>query len=221
MPTERPRRSLAADGLFILGLVGRAGSGKSTVARALAAGGAVVIEADRIGHEVAEHDPGVRRALQAEYGEDVYRTDGSLDRRRVAARVFTDRAARTRLDQLVHPMIVERIEGELGRLRDAGHRGVVVVDAALMLDWGLERSCDAVLAVTAPEEQQIARMMRARGWTRDEARARLEAQPSNDAFRAAADVTLENQGSVEELELAARAAVARWLAQRGAAARPS
>src|SRR5262245_10835026 len=110
MSTERPRprRAHAGDGLFILGLVGRAGSGKSTVARALVADGAALIDADEIGHQVTDHDPEVRGALASEYGADIYDADGRLDRRRVAARVFSDPAARARLDALVHPRILER-----------------------------------------------------------------------------------------------------------------
>jgi dephospho-CoA kinase len=86
---------------------------------------------------------------------------------------------------------------------------VVVLDAALLLEWGLERACDAVLAVTAPEVEQVRRLAALRGWTEDEVRRRLTAQRTNEGFRAAADVTLDNTGSVEELERAARAAVAR------------
>ena len=159
MSTERarPRRAHTGDGLFILGLVGRAGSGKSTVARAIAADGGAVIDADRLGHDVTLHDPEVRAALTAEYGADVYGPDGSLDRRRVAARVFSDPAARARLDALVHPRIMERAWEAMNQLRLAGHRGVVVLDAALLLTWGMERSCDAVLAVTAPESEQVGR----------------------------------------------------------------
>src|SRR5262245_3097352 len=179
MSTERPRRPLSADGLFIVGLVGRAGSGKSTVAQALAglgARGEALIEADRLGHEVTDGDPEVRAALQTEYGPDVYRADGALDRARVAARVFADPAARAGPERLVHPRSVARIRERLDRLRIAGHVGVVVVDAALMLDWGLERDCDAVLAVVAPEAEQVARLVRARGWTEEQARARLAVQ---------------------------------------------
>uniref|UniRef100_A0A832I085 Dephospho-CoA kinase n=1 Tax=Eiseniibacteriota bacterium TaxID=2212470 RepID=A0A832I085_UNCEI len=210
----RARRPRADDGLFIVGLVGRAGSGKSTVARALAADGARVIEADRLGHEVTDGDPEVRAALAAEYGADVYRPDGALDRARVAARVFADPEARARLDRLVHPRIVERIRRTLDAWRAAGHRGVVVVDAALMLEWGLERACDAIVAVTAPEEEQVARLAAARGWTPEQARARLAAQRTNERFAAAADAVLDNRGSPEDLARAARDAVARLRAAR-------
>ena len=206
MSTSR-QPSGRGDGLFVVGLVGRTGSGKSTVARALAQGGVVVIEGDALGHQVTDQDPEVRAALQAEYGNDVYGPDGTLDRRRVAGRVFKDPEARARLDRLVHPRIVERIRDRLERLRGEGLEGVVVIDAALLLEWGLERCCDAVLALTAPEAEQLARLGRARGWSEEESRARLSVQRSDRAFAEAADMTLENRGSVSELEQAAREAV--------------
>jgi dephospho-CoA kinase len=208
------RRADAGDGVFILGLVGRAGSGKTSVARTLEADGARILEADRLGHEVTDRDPDVRAALGAEYGADVYRPDGTLDRARVAAKVFTDPAARARLNELVHPRIVAAIRDTIvGFIRD-GWRGVVVVDAALMLDWRLERACDAVLAVVAPEVDQIARLLKSRGWSAAEARARLKAQRTNEEYARAADAVLDNQGTPEALATAARAAVRRLLEAR-------
>ena len=218
--STRVRRPETGDGLFILGLVGRAGSGKTTVARALEAGGARVIEADQIGHEITDRDPEVRAALIADYGADVYRADGALDRARVAARVFREPAARERLNQIVHPKIMARIRETIVELVRQGWRGVVVVDAALMLDWHLERACDAVLAVTATEPEQIARLMRARGWSEPEARARLGAQRTHQEFARAADVVLENHGTPEALIEAARAALRRLLEARRNAAGP-
>jgi len=214
MSTEpKLRRAKARDGLVRIGLVGRAGSGKSTVARALVEDGARLIDADRLGHEVTDRDPEVRKALEAEYGPDIYHPDGTLDRPRVAARIFADREARSRLDALVHPRILDRIRREWDALRDAGFRGVVVIDAALMLEWGLERDCDAVIAVVAPEDEQVARLARGRGWSEAEARARLAAQDSSEELSAAADVTLDNRESAEALARAAHDALARLRAE--------
>ena len=201
------RRAATEDGLFIVGLVGQAGSGKSTVAQALAEDGARLIEADVIGHEITDRDPAVREALSAEYGPEVYRADGTLDRPRVAARVFADPAARARLDQLVHPRIVGRVRERLAALRAEGFHGVVVLDAALMLDWNLERDCDALLAVTAAEGDQVERLERSRGWSAQQARARMAVQRGHEAFRAAADLTLDNRGSLDDLRRAAREAL--------------
>ena len=207
MPTEARRRS-GADGLFIVGLVGQAGSGKSTVARALERDGAVLIDADRLGHEVVQDDPRVRAALSAEYGADVYGPAG-LDRRRVAAVVFRDAAARERLNRLVHPGILERIRARLDTLRAQGHRGVVVVDAALLLDWGFERECDAVFAVIAPRAAQLERLGAQRGWSVEDAERVLDVQRPVAALSAAADATLDNDGRPEDLERAAREALRR------------
>jgi dephospho-CoA kinase len=212
----RARRAPANDGLLIVGLVGPAGSGKSTVARILKAQGAQLIEADVIGHQVTDTDPQVRAALAAEYGPEVYRPGGSLDRARVAARVFSDPAALARLNARVHPRIVSAILARIEALRADRYRGPVVVDAALMLDWGLERECDVVLAVVAAVAQQVARLMRSRDWSEEDARARLAAQRSNDEFRAAADEVIENDADAATLLAATRTTFNRMVAKRRA-----
>lgn len=211
--SSRPRRA-RSPGPLVVGLVGPAGSGKSTVARCLAETGARVLDADRMGHEVTDGDAGVRAALAAEYGADVYRADGTLDRKRVGAKVFGDPAALTRLNLLVHPRILERLRSGIAAAIREGFTGAVIVDAALMLDWGFERECDAVVAVVAPPALQLARLMAARGWSEAEARQRLERARSNEAFASLADEVIVNDGSEPEAASAARAVLARLLARR-------
>jgi dephospho-CoA kinase len=194
--------------LWIVGLVGRAGSGKSTVATAFRERGFPVLDADRIGHEVTDGDPAVRAALVAEYGPGVYRADGALDRPQVAARVFADPAARARLDALVHPRILTILRDRIVALRAGGHRGPVIVDAALLLQWGFERECDLVIAVEAPEAELIARLTRSRGWSVEASRARLAAQPAPEVLAAAADLVLVNDGTEAGLVEAAMREVA-------------
>ncbi len=217
--TPKPRRAPADDGLLIIGLVGRAGSGKSSVARARAARGTRVLDADRAGHDVTDQDPEVRAALLAEYGPAVYLEDGTLNRRLVAAAVFSNPAALAALNRLVHPRIVHRLRSDLARLAAEGWRGPVLVDAALMLDWGFERDCDAVLAVVAPEEAQVERLVASRGWSERDVRRRLAAQRSNAQFAAAADEVIDNRGTEAELERAAGEALDRLLAARARAVR--
>jgi dephospho-CoA kinase len=211
---SKPRRSRPQDDLLIIGLVGRAGSGKSTVARALAERGAVIVDADAIGHEITDHDPDVRAALLAEYGPAVFLDDGTLHRRLVATKVFASPVALERLNQLVHPRILRRTRGRITQLAAEGHRGAVLIDAALMLDWGFERECDAVIAVVAAEEQQVARLVAGRGWTEAEARRRLAAQKTNDYFASVADETLDNGGTEAELAVAAQAVLERLQSTR-------
>lgn len=213
----RSRRA-PAPGPFVVGLVGPAGAGKSTVARGLAAGGARILDGDRLGHEVANRDPGVRAALIAEYGAQVYRADGTLDRKQVAERVFSDPAALARLNQLVHPHILTLLRDGIAQTARDGFTGVVVVDAALLLDWSFERECDAVLAVLAPEARQLERLLATRGWTADEARRRLANARRPESFAAAADQVIMNDGSEAEAVAHALAAIARLRAARAGAA---
>ncbi len=195
---------------LVVGLVGRVGSGKSTFAQAMRERGAAVIEADRVGNHITDTDPEVRAALQAEYGPGIYREDGSLDRARVAERVFSDAEARRRLDALVHPRLVERLQRELERLQAEGSVKVILVDAALMLDWGLDRKCDLVVAVVAPETLQLERLQRSRGWSAEHARRRLDAQRSSEEFARRADVVVENRGAPDELRARAVELFEQW-----------
>ena len=205
MPTSA-RRPRTRDGLFIVGVIGQAGSGKSTVARVFEREGAAVIDADALAHEIVDFDPQVQAAIAAEYGPEVYGPTG-LNRRRVAEVVFRDPAARERLNLLVHPRIVERIRARLEALRKDRFRGTVAIDAALLLDWGFERECDAGVAVTASRAAQLERLRTQRGWDADEAGRVLGAQRPMEVLAGAADVTIENNGGAAELVRVARAAL--------------
>ena len=199
---------------FVVAIVGPAGSGKSTLARSLAGPRTRVLDADRLGHEITDGDPTVRAALAAEYGAGVYLADGTLDRGRVGARVFSDPAALARLNAIVHPRIAARLRDEIAR---ATGIDTVVIDAAVLLDWGFERECDAVIAVRASREQQIARLRKARGWSEGEATRRLASARSDEAFKALADEVVVNDTDEATAERAMRDAVdrlrARWAAR--------
>ena len=202
---------------FIVAVVGPAGSGKSTLARALAGADTRLLDADRFGHEVTDREPAVRAALIADYGADVYRADVALDRARVAARVFADPAALARLNALVHPHILDRLRAGISDAAGAAGVDTVVVDAALLLDWGFERECDAVIAVVAPRELQLERLRTSRGWSEAEARRRLANARSNEQFAALADEVVVNDGDEDAAVRAMRAAVARLRARWAAA----
>jgi dephospho-CoA kinase len=206
---RRPRRA-PQPGVFVLGLVGPAGAGKSTIARALAAQGARVVDADRLGHEVTDHDPEVRAALIADYGPSVYTATGALDRAQVAARVFAEPEALARLNALVHPRILTRFRDAIADASRPGGPAVLVIDAALLLDWGFESECDAVLAVLAPEAQQLARLTATRGWSEAEARRRLAAARAPESFAALADAVVMNDGDEASAIADAQRRLAHW-----------
>jgi dephospho-CoA kinase len=178
-----------------IGLTGGIGSGKSTVSALLAARGAVIVDADRIAREVVEPDtPGLARIVEA-FGEGVLAPDGSLDRAALAAVVFAEPEARRQLDGIVHPLVRARA-AELARA--APPDAVVVNDVPLLVETGQASSYDLVLVVEADPATRVSRLVQ-RGLTAEDARARMEAQASDEERRAVADVVLDNSGTPEAL----------------------
>jgi dephospho-CoA kinase len=178
-----------------IGLTGGIGSGKSTVSALLASRGAVIVDADRIAREVVEPGtPGLARIVET-FGERVLAADGSLDRAALAAVVFADAEARSRLDGIVHPLVRARA----AELIAAVPPGTVVVnDVPLLVETGQASSYDVVLVVEADPATRVSRLVQ-RGLTAEDARARIAVQASDEQRRAVADVVVDNSGTPEEL----------------------
>ena len=195
-----------------VGLTGGVASGKSTVSAMLAELGAVVIDADLLAREVvARGTPGLT-AVVAEFGDEVLTPDGDLDRPAMGRLVFGDEDARRKLEAIVHPLVFERI---VDLEEHAAETDVVVHDIPLLAEGGRAGSFDAVVVVDTPRELQLERMVRDRGWTREDAEARIAAQATRDERLAIATHVIENAGTREDLrtrvsevyaELAERAA---------------
>jgi dephospho-CoA kinase len=182
--------------VITVGLTGGIGSGKSTVAGLLAARGAVVIDSDAVAREVVTPGSEGLARVAAEFGPQVVGQDGALDRAKLAAVVFTDAAARARLNQILHPLIAARTK-EL--VAGAPPGAVVVHDVPLLVENSLAPAYDLVLVVEAPEAVRIQRLRDAREMTEADARARMSVQASDAQRRAVADVVIENAGDQEEL----------------------
>jgi dephospho-CoA kinase len=179
-----------------VGLTGGVASGKSTVSAILRELGAVVIDADRLARQVVEKGTPGLAAVVRELGEQVLTEDGELDRPAVARMVFADEGARRRLEGVVHPLV----HAEAARLESKAPEGSVVVhDLPLLAESGRAGSFDAVLVVDAAPEEQVRRAVRDRGWSEEEARARIAAQASREERRAIATYVIENTGTLDDL----------------------
>jgi len=184
-----------------VGLTGGIASGKSTVSAILRELGAVVIDADQLARDVvARGTPGLD-AVVAEFGPGLLTAEGDLDRAAMGSLVFADDAARKRLEAIVHPLVFERI---VDLETHAPEGAVVVHDIPLLAESGRATASDrggfdAVIVVDAPQEVQVARMVRDRGWTESDALARIAAQASPEDRRAIASYVVENTGSRAEL----------------------
>jgi dephospho-CoA kinase len=178
-----------------VGLTGGIASGKSMVAEELAARGAVIIDADLLAREVVEPGTPALAAIIDRFGPEVVR-DGQLDRARLAQIVFADPLARNDLERIVHPAVRARA-AELERA--AGDAAVVVHVIPLLVETGQHQDFDLVVTVDADHETQIQRLMLRDGFSRAEAESRIAAQASREDRKRAADVVLDNTGSLAQL----------------------
>lgn len=180
-----------------VGLTGGVASGKSAVAAKLASLGAVVIDADALARQVVEPGKPGLAAIKDTFGEGILLPDGSLDRPALGAIVFSDAAQRAKLNEIVHPLVREQAEA----LREAAAPGALVVeDIPLLVESGQADNFDAVIVVQAPHDERVRRMVEDRGWTVDEATARMAAQASDEQRAAVADFVLDNSGTLDELQ---------------------
>jgi dephospho-CoA kinase len=180
-----------------IGLTGGIASGKSLVAAELAARGAVIIDADVLAREVVEPGTPGFAAIIERFGTQVL-TDRRLNRARLAEIVFADPVARTDLERIIHPAVRARAE-ELERA--ARSAAVVVHVIPLLVETDQQKNFDLVVTVDVDHETQIQRLSARNGFSRREAEARIAAQASRDDRRSAADVVLDNSGSLAELKV--------------------
>jgi dephospho-CoA kinase len=179
-----------------VGLTGGIGSGKSAVSELLAAHGAVVIDYDVLAREAVEPGSSGLQAVAERFGSEVIAPDGTLDRPALAAIVFADPDALAALNGITHPAIWQLAAA---REAEAGPDAIVVHDNPLLVEMGAAEHCDVVVVVDVPEDVQVARLVSSRGMPESDARARIAAQASRQQRTGAADLVIDNTGSLDEL----------------------
>lgn len=179
-----------------MGLTGGIGSGKSTVSSMLEERGAVVVDADRIVRQLQAPGEAVFDAMVEEFGVGIVATDGTLDRQAVADIVFDDDEALARLNAIVHPAVGQRIAERLVELAEGDE--VVILDIPLLVESGRD-DLDGVIVVDLDPATAVDRLVADRGFSREDAEARMARQASREERLAKADVVLDNSGTVAEL----------------------
>ena len=182
-------------GKYVIGLTGNIATGKSVVRRMLEHLGAYTIDADALAHRaIARGAPGYQPILD-EFGKWILDKDGEIDRSRLGRVVFSDPDALKRLEQLTHPLVRQAINLLAGRAKQP----VIVLEAIKLLEGDLHKSCDSIWVTDAPVEVQVARLVRKRGMSTEEARQRVHVQAPQSSKLAAATVVIHNTGSYESL----------------------
>ena len=184
--------------MLLVGLTGGIGSGKSTVARLLERHGAILIDADALAREaIARGTLGFDRVVEA-FGTEVVAPDGNLDRARLASLVFSDPERKAVLESIVHPEVARRFT-ELVE----SHRGtadVVVYVTPLLVELGLAPAFDVVVVVTASPHLRVSRVASDRGLSPEDVRGRMATQASDEQRAEVANVLIDNDGTLAELE---------------------
>lgn len=182
----------------LIGLTGQTGAGKSTVADILRKRGYYIIDGDVVARTVVEKGSPVLKNLSGQFGEDIIQPDGSLDRALLARRAFADRESTRRLNEITHPAIIERA---LEMAENAFKNGYeyAVFDAAGLFESGIDKKCDCVIYVTAPEAVRLARIMERDNIGREDAQRRIAAQFDDEYYFSRSDYVIENT-QLEALE---------------------
>jgi dephospho-CoA kinase len=183
--------------VYVIGLTGGIGSGKSTVAAMLAEKGATVLNADQVGWDVYRPGGPAYEPIIEAFGREIVADDGSVNRKKLGAIVFADPEARQRLNAITHPLIKEGMQQRLMELAETGDQ-VVVMEAAILLEAGWDDLVDAVWVTVAQPEVVVGRLDRNKGLSREEALARISAQLSNEERMRRAGVVIDTDCSLAQ-----------------------
>lgn len=186
---------------ILIGLTGGIGCGKTEVAKIFQKLGAKVIDADRIGKEVVETLPDVMREIIKTFGPQFQNADGSLKRKELGSYIFEDEERKKKLNGIVHPHLWTRVKEESDLAVQEGYK-IVIVDAALVYETGLEKHFDKVIVVNSTIEHRIARILQRDHLSEEEIRNRINSQiPMEEKVRRA-DIIIDNNDSLDELHRA-------------------
>ena len=183
----------------VIGLTGGIGSGKSTVSKFLAELGAVIIDADRVGHEALRRDTEVWREVVVAFGRQILTPAGDIDRKRLGEVVFNNTESLTRLNQIMHPRMYDMVKVQLEEYRRWGV-GVVVLEAPLLLEAGWTSLVDEVWVTVAPEDTILRRLQERVELSREESLARIRSQLSSEERVKRVDVVINTNCSLDEVK---------------------
>ena len=184
--------------MIVIGLTGGILSGKSTISGMLAEKGAVIIDADEIGHEAYKPGTDTWQELRDAFGDDILRVNGEIDRKRLGEIVFADPEALTRLNKIVHPRMREMVREEIDRLKGEGVP-VVVLEAALLIEAGWSDLVDEVWVAVAPEQVAVKRLKERGGLSEEQAMSRIRSQMSSDERAKHADIIIDTDCELSEV----------------------
>ena len=184
--------------MFVVGLTGGIASGKSVVSNMLRDLGASIIDADEISREIMIPHTKSWEEVITLYGNDLLLEDLTIDRKKLAISVFKDSEQIKKLNRIVHPYIMQRIEEMIEEIRDKNPQALVIVDAALLVETGVYKHYDKLIVVYVSKKTQLKRLMIRDAMSREEAKSRIDLQSPLTEKLKVADYIIENEGSLSK-----------------------
>lgn len=185
--------------MYVIGLTGGVGSGKSYVAHRLSEMyDAELLIADELGHVVMKKGTKCHEKIVKSFGKDILGSDGEIDRKKMADIIFKDNEARKRLDDIVHPEVIEYVARYIDERK--GMDGIIIFETAIMYECKCDQLCDEVWYVYVPADIRIKRLSDNRGYSVEKSRAIIANQKPDEFFTEKADRIIKNDGSFEELD---------------------
>ena len=190
--------------MILIGITGGIASGKTEVAKVFQKLGAEILSGDEIGKDVVEKNPQLLKKLVKAFGEEILTSKKRLNRKKLGKIAFSSPSLTEKLNRIVHPFLLENLKEKIESLRRKSDKKIVVVDAALIVEWGLQKKLDYLVLVDCSKEKRVKRLIRQRGYTRKEAEQRIKAQLPETRKRKHADFIIKNAGGLKELRAHAR-----------------
>ncbi|MFH1335266.1 MAG: dephospho-CoA kinase [Candidatus Zixiibacteriota bacterium] len=186
--------------MILIGITGGIACGKTEVSKVFRKKGAVVLSGDRIGKEVAEKNRGILKELVRTFGSQILNKRGGLNRRRLGEIAFASKISKEKLNRMVHPYLLNELRRKIEGLGKKHHRGMVVIDAALIVEWGLQKELDYLIFVQSKREDRIRRLREKKGYSRKESEGRIKSQLPEKTKRKLADFVIKNDKGLDELQ---------------------
>jgi len=185
--------------MLIVGLTGGVASGKTAVSEVLREEGAYIIDADQIARELVQpHGPAWNELVRT-FGKEILQGDGSINRKKLADRVFEDPSQRRHLDQILHPLITEEMDRRTREIGEKNPEAIVVIDAPLLIEVGYHRRVDKLMVVVSTRTEQIERLKARDGINSEQALRILSSQMPVEEKVKLADFVIRNEGSLAEV----------------------
>ncbi|OGC77487.1 MAG: dephospho-CoA kinase [candidate division Zixibacteria bacterium RBG_16_40_9] len=186
--------------MLIVGITGGIASGKTEVAKVFQKKGAIIISGDEIGKKVVERNPMVLKKIVKAFGKGILNSNGKLNRKKLGEVAFASERNKDKLNRIVHPYLLRELKHEITKFpKTRNKKQILVVDAALIVEWKLYKNLDKLILVTSPKEKRLARL-RKLGFSKKEASDRIKRQVTDSRRRRYSDFVISNNGSLKQLK---------------------